>query len=148
MSFVKNNGGSGEEANDIFQEGMVSLFINIKKGTYESTKSTKLTTYLFQICKYKWYDTLKGGNKKYGAPIESDFDSEIDIHKNLEREEKYNQLAALLDKLDQSCKKLLNLFYYQQKKMEEIGEMLGLDTKSAKNAKYRCMQKLKSLAKQ
>ena len=61
---IINAGGSGEEADDIFQEGIISAFINIRSGKYTPDSKTKFSTYLTQVCKYKWYDVLKSSHKK------------------------------------------------------------------------------------
>ena len=48
--------------------------------------------------------------------------------------------------LGDSCKVLLMKFYFEKKSMNTIAEELDLDAASARNKKYRCMQKLRAIA--
>jgi len=48
-----------------------------------------------------------------------------------------------------ACKKILILFYYENRSMKEIAEIMNLaNDKVAKNKKNRCLNKLRSLAQQ
>jgi len=144
--YIMSVGGSAEEANDIFQEGIVSAFVNIKSGKYKVSENAKFTTYLIQICKYKWYDTLKSAHKsKRGAEM-IDVPDDANIVEAMEESEKYSILHTLIDALGDQCKEILNRFYWQKESIEEISKALKMVPASVKNGKYRCMQKLKETA--
>ena len=55
-----------------------------------------------------------------------------------------DNLEKHFEKLGESCKKLLKLFYYQKASLKEIAASLNLTEKTAKNTKYRCMKSLRS----
>lgn len=144
--FIISKGGSSEEANDIFQEGIVSAFVNIKSGKYKISESTKFTTYLIQICKYKWYDTLKSAHKSKRGSEMIDIPDDANIIEAMEVSEKYGILHQLIDALGDQCKEILRRFYWQKESIDEISKALKMVPASVKNGKYRCMQKLKETA--
>lgn len=146
MHVIMKAGGSREEANDIFQEGIISTYENIRSGRYELRPDVKFTTYLIRVCKYKWYDTAKSAHKRKMSGLENDFmDEEESVLEGLIRSEKYKALHSMIDQLNERCKEILNRYYWKRESMKEIGEALNMNPKSVKNGKYRCMKELQTL---
>lgn len=143
---IMRGGGSEEEANDIFQEGIITAYENIKSGKYEHRESTRFSTYLIQVCKFKWYDILKSPQKTRNSSLEIDVEDEADIITEIIRQEKYKKLHQLLDELGKQCKEILKRYYWEKESMETISIVLNMQPKSVKNGKYRCMEKLRELA--
>ena len=141
--YIMSVGGSAEEANDIFQEGIVSAYVNIKSGKYKVSENTKFTTYLIQICKYKWYDNVKSAHHSKNTVLDMDVKNDDDILGSLIQDEKYSQLHKLIDELDEKCREILHRYYWLKESMADIAKALKMVTASVKNGKYRCMQKLK-----
>jgi RNA polymerase sigma factor (sigma-70 family) len=59
---------------------------------------------------------------------------------------KLEQARNAFKQLGASCKELLSKFYFEKMSLNEIASLLDLDAASARNKKYRCMQKLRGLA--
>lgn len=55
--FVLKNNGTRQEAEDIFQEGLVIFCNKINKTDFLLTCS--INTYLYSVCKLLWLDELK-----------------------------------------------------------------------------------------
>jgi DNA-directed RNA polymerase specialized sigma24 family protein len=61
-------------------------------------------------------------------------------------ENNLNLISRCFDQLGDPCHTLLDLFYYQKKSMEEITVELNYkNTDSAKNQKYKCIERLRKL---
>jgi len=144
--YIMSVGGSQDEADDIFQEGIISAFVNVRSGKYQQSDNTKFTTYLTQICKYKWYDVLKSAHKSKRGGEMMDIPDDQNIQEALEVSEKYSVLHTLIDELGNQCKDILQRFYWKKESIEEISKALKMVAASVKNGKYRCMQKLKETA--
>lgn len=144
--YIINAGGSFDEADDIFQEGIISCYINIKTGKYQQSEGAKFTTYLTQVCKYKWYDVLKSANKSRKTAEMPDLPEDSGIIEAMMDDEKYAVLHQLIEELGQQCKDILHRFYWLKESIEEISSALKMVSASVKNGKYRCMQKLKASA--
>src|SRR6187551_622404 len=116
--FILKNNGSEEDAHDIFQEAMVVLFEQLSAGKFELTSSLK--TWLYAVCRNKWLKQLEKQKRNVRLV---DFESADDVllPEEVEDEnEKMQQLRKSLTRLGVGCRKLLLLFYYFKKSMEEI----------------------------
>lgn len=142
---VVKNSGSDDDAGDIFQEGVIVLFEQVRKPDFRLTSSLK--TYLYSICRNLWLKRLraKGRDKLV------DFEQPITLPEvDAEPDPTEHQLAILrkcLTQLGDACKAILERYYYLNRSMEEIAAELGYtNADTAKTQKYKCMQKLKKLA--
>lgn len=145
-AYVCSNGGSEDEARDIFQEGMMTVWLNVREGRF-SPESGSVGGYLFQICKFKWLDRLKSASvkNKAGLRVERLEQTEAEgEEKWREDEERLRYLSSLFNKLGDSCKQLLGWFYFDKLSMDEIAANMGNTASTVKTMKYRCMEKLRN----
>jgi len=145
--FICSHGGQEEDARDIFQEVVISIWHNITEGKYESKGYFK--TYLVQLCKFKWYDKLKSGSKQHtelswNPPDGPDADDREEMEM---REQQIAEMLNFYNRIDEKCRSLLKMFYFEKKSFKQVGEALGLTPQSAKNQKYRCIKKIKEFYK-
>ena len=117
---------SREDILDVYQDAFVALIENAEKGKLDGLNA-ELKTYLFSIGKYMIFSKLRK-NKKDFVEIETLPDglewAEID-----ENSQQISQLEDNLKKLGEQCYKILRLFYYEEKKLDEIMEMLPYQSK-------------------
>ena len=136
-NYIKQNGGSKSDAEDIFQEALLHL---IEKCQHPAFKvESTLTTYLYSVCKNLWRNQLRKSKPELLAE-DDDFSEDA---------EDSNELILLAEKaikkLGRKCQDLLNMFYVQRFSMEAIAQELGFaNPKSAKNQKYKCLTKAKA----
>tara|TARA_R100000935_G_scaffold26814_1_gene46889 strand:- start:85451 stop:86026 length:576 start_codon:yes stop_codon:yes gene_type:complete len=147
---IVNNSGSIPQAQDTYQEAFLACYQNIKADKFEPNSETALQGYLFTIAKNKWTDYLRSSQFKKvqgmseGISATMKDEDTIPVENNLAQ----LQMNATIDafsRLGNECKELLKLFYYEKKSMEEISAEKNLTSASARNKKYRCIQKLKTL---
>ncbi|MEM7101629.1 MAG: sigma-70 family RNA polymerase sigma factor [Bacteroidota bacterium] len=145
LSFVQSNSGSEEEARDIYQDGVVSLYENIKTGKYRGEGS--LAAYLFSICRFMWLNKLKrkGIEKRVGEEIRPDDFVESALPSMLEQE-KEEQILELFGELGEHCREVLIYSIFYGYSMEEIYKKMGYENAQiARNKKYKCIKRLKKL---
>lgn len=58
---VLGNSGSGDDAKDVFQEGIIALFHNVVDGKFKGESA--VNTYLISICKNLWFRRLRKKSK-------------------------------------------------------------------------------------
>lgn len=145
LGMVQQNSGNEEDALDVFQEGMVALWTNISLEKFQFQENTKITTYLYALCRNIWISKLR--KRKNIQFLETDERLEIpDETEMLHAEhERIEALGKQLSKLGEACQRLLKLFYYEKTPLKEIALQLEVTEKTAKNNKYRCMQRLRAL---
>lgn len=145
--FIKSHGGSEEDARDMFQE---ALIIFCRKAAQPDFKLTaKISTYLFSVCKFLWKDKLQKENRYVHS---YDFNQAADVSletEEYEQEQKYQFLDKVLFAIGDRCKEILEAYYFHKMTMTLIAEKFGYTSEaSAKNQKYKCLEKARVLAKQ
>lgn len=145
---ILSNNGDEQDAEDIFQDGLIVLYHQIKKDQLKLTCS--LSTYLYSICRNLWLKKLRKSSRivALSDTLQQYVSIEESHLKTLEATEEKKMVATFLDELQEGCKRILLYFYFEKIKMAEIAERMGLSSEQvAKNKKAGCMKKLKGLMK-
>ncbi len=145
LNFILNNNGSYDEARDIFQEAMITLYQKAKSESFVLTSQIK--TYLYSICRRLWLKRLQQLGKTTNG-IEN-FETVV-VENDVEVHERQNAELGIMDRalnsLGEPCKSLLEAFYIEKKSMDQIALMFGYtNADNAKNQKYKCLIRLKKL---
>ena len=145
-SHVFRNSGNEAEAKDVFQDAFVACWRNIKDDKFDGAGSVE--AYLYTIARNKWTDHLRSARfrKTVGAEGLSKVVQEAGDDSGGELDDKRETMLKALDQLGDACQQLLGLFYYERKTMKQVAKDLGIAAASARNKKYRCMERLRSLA--
>jgi RNA polymerase sigma factor (sigma-70 family) len=144
-SYIKRNGGSSSDAQDLLQEAIIVLWQNVNAGHFEL--SAKVSTYLFAVAKNKWMAESRR-RKKYDhsmISIEQKTDGSNSLSEMISNEEK-RIVTDALEQLESPCKELLLLFYFEERKMADIAKILKFaNSDVAKAKKYQCKKALEKL---
>jgi RNA polymerase sigma factor (sigma-70 family) len=149
--FILKNNGSMPQAKDTYQEAFIAMYQNIKADKFTPTNETALQGYLYQIAKNKWTDFLRSSRYKKTSQMAEGFlikDEDTTMNDYDITEEDYNPKNLAMEafsNLGSECKKLLEVFYFQKKSLREIAVVFNIGEASARNKKYRCIQKLREL---
>ena len=149
-SFIMGKGGTEQDADDIFQETIVSFIDTVQKGKFR--QESGIRTFLISISKNLWYNEIRrrqrsGTREKLYVTDNETVDEVIDdLIGNRELKALLSQM--LLD-LGESCKKILELFYYENLSMKEIVSQMHYENEQVvRNKKYKCLQQLTDKMKQ
>ncbi|WP_298554859.1 sigma-70 family RNA polymerase sigma factor [uncultured Algibacter sp.] len=147
---ILKNSGSIEHAKDIYQEAFISVWTQIKNDKFIPKNDTALQGYLYQIAKNKWMDVLR--SKSFRNSKSLDYETLTFIKDETNNDEdtdlKSNKLKLAMEtfkNLGQPCKQLLSIFYFEKKSLKEIASELKIEENTARNKKYRCMEKLRAM---
>ncbi|MFK7812181.1 MAG: RNA polymerase sigma factor [Maribacter sp.] len=146
--FILKNNGNETKAKDIFQEAFIACWKNIKADKF--SEEGNVEAYLYTIAKNKWTDFLRSTNYKKVVAHENKLElikvvDDEKIDESVEKAQR-NAMQKALNQLGSNCKTLLNLFYFERKSMDDISQTMNLTSASARNQKYRCMEKLRKLS--
>ena len=142
-TFIITNSGTEEEAKDIYQDAFIAVWQNVKAGRFIAQSDSSLEAYLFQIVKYKWYDYLKLNKRMKLVPVdETGF---IDAAYNEDEQHYMEKVEQHFKNLGEPCREVLTLFYFLKKNMQQIAANFSWTEATAKNNKYRCLQRLRNL---
>lgn len=145
IAFIKKFNIEDEVAVDIYQDAVVALVENAVKGKIDNL-ATSVSTYLFAIGKYMAYRHYKISAKS--AAITEEIPENFVFENYNQNEEQLIVIQTQLQKLGEKCRQILRLFYYEEKKSDEIMKMLGYENKDVfKSQKSRCLSQLKTMVK-
>ncbi|WP_288371563.1 sigma-70 family RNA polymerase sigma factor [uncultured Algoriphagus sp.] len=143
-SMVIQNSGTEEEAADIIQESMLVMVQMIKSGKFRGESTIK--SMLYSISKNKWISEIRRKRSslaRHGNYLTKHEENELDVSEAITRQENLNFVMTLFDKLGETCKKILKLFYYEDMAMKEICEKMEFSSEQVlRNKKYKCLKSL------
>jgi RNA polymerase sigma factor (sigma-70 family) len=143
-NYVLHNSGDFHDAEDIFQEVIVSFINLVKAGKFRGESSIK--TFLYAINRNLWLNELKKRGRtqqrelKYEQIKEGD---ESAVNLSMESREASARLMAAINNLGETCKKILVLFYFENRPMKEILGALHYENEQVvRNKKHKCLKSL------
>ena len=145
--YILNNSGNAQDAEDIFQEVVVAFIRLLQEGKFRGEATVK--TFLFSLNKNIWLNELKrrgrasAREEKYERQNEQ---VELTVDKALELRQTSESLMNTLNALGENCKKILVLFYFENRSMKEIVSQLPYENEQVvRNKKSKCLKKLEEL---
>lgn len=150
VHYIRRYGLSHDQILDIYQDAFIALRENARKGKLDVLGSS-VKTYFFAIGKYMAFHQMKEDKKLLVVDSLDEFDfSDYFIESDLDelRESSIRNIQSAMAHLGGKCKELLTLFYYEERKLDEIVELMKYQNKDvAKSQKSRCIKSLKELVK-
>ncbi|BDD04332.1 RNA polymerase sigma factor [Aureibacter tunicatorum] len=135
VGHITKNNGSEEEAKDIFQDALIVFWQNAISESFELT--SKISTYLYSVSNNLWLKELKRKSKL------SHEEKEDSVNLDFEAKERQEIIRNCVNQMQESCQKILSLYYFDGFSMQKIAEILGYaNTDTAKTKKYKCKKKL------
>jgi RNA polymerase sigma factor (sigma-70 family) len=146
--YIRQNGGSELDADDILQETIIVLWQKVNSEQFQL--SSKLSTYLLAIARNKWMAEMRKHRKTVSGDISLQVsDNNPTSLETLISAEKIELVRRTLEMIPEICKKLLLLYYFEEKSMEEIAGILQFaNTDVAKSKKYQCKKSLEEILRQ
>jgi RNA polymerase sigma factor (sigma-70 family) len=147
-SLVTRNQGSEDDAEDVLQEAMVVLWERVRSGSFEY--QAKLSTFIYATAKNIWFRRLARHRRELHASEEA-LDVATDDATPLEELEENERVLAVqkaMERMENPCRDLLLLFYWEERSMEEIAMKLGFaNADTVKSKKYQCKKSLEHLVR-
>jgi RNA polymerase sigma factor (sigma-70 family) len=140
--YVLANNGDKAQAKDLFQEAFIAVWNNVRSDKFIPENGTAVTGYLYQIAKNKWLDYLRSFRYKKTTDFRPEHEKGEENEES-ERDELQSTLSLEFQKLGENCKEILKRFYFQKESMETIAKTFQWTEATARNNKYRCIQRLK-----
>ena len=143
-----------QDIEDIFQESLLVLMNKIKSGGMIIPREGAIFSYLVQIGKFTACNFLRKRNHLSSADAVTILDKQHYVAEGdmatQEKQEAQNEfLDRVFDSMPAECKRLLMLFYWERKPMDDIASILGMrNADSAKTKKSKGMNQCKEIAAQ
>lgn len=138
-----------EEAEEVSQDVFIKVYKSLGKFKFDS----KFSTWIYKIAYNSCLDRIKK-NKKFLKDVEineSNFNLIVTVDNALEKlikDERSLLVRQCVNKLpEQSCA-LMTLFYFEELSLDEISEITGLSTNTAKVKLHRARKRLVEIMEQ
>ena len=140
---------SDDDSKDIYQLSILIFYDNVKSGKLEHLVSS-IKTYLFGIGKNVAKENMRKARRNTSINQEKWLkEYMVDEQDAPLEEELFATAKRALEKLGQPCQRLVELFYYEKKSMDDISVMMNYkNAETAKNQKCKCMARLRKLFEQ
>lgn len=140
---------SNDFAVDVFQDSVLALYENIKKGKI-TTFEHGVGKYLFGIGKKVYYMHVRKKEQKKVQMISIEekehYLENLSIQIPLSNLEDVNPMLKLLLKMKEPCKSILYLYYYREYRTAEIADELKYKNENVVRVqKARCMSALRKI---
>ncbi|HNO06070.1 MAG TPA: sigma-70 family RNA polymerase sigma factor [Flavobacteriales bacterium] len=142
--FVLQNSGRPSDAQDIFQEAVIVLWMSAKEGRLTMGTENGPGGFLFRVAKNKWLDVVRSAAHKHMRVVHDEraLDRGADVTDDIE--ERIVRLRGVYARLDDKCRTVLDRYYFERKDLATIAAELGVEEESIRTIKYRCMMKLRA----
>ncbi|MEM6725720.1 MAG: sigma-70 family RNA polymerase sigma factor [Bacteroidota bacterium] len=147
IRYIKSKGGTSEDAEDVFQDGIRNLIMSVRKNKFRGESTIK--GYLFGVCRNIWFKQFNRHvrSEQYKSSLEVESTDRKDPEIVLVTEERAQLIDQILAKLGPACQKVLNLWRLSYS-MKEIAQELGYKSDGvARKKKHQCFQGLLGLVK-
>ena len=149
--FVLQNSGAEDDAQDVYQEGVMVFYEKVRNDSLEL--SCQIKTYLYAVCRRLWLKRLTN-KSRFGVRLLDDEEhgpylntgAEDDLLAAEEQDRRFATMSEALAHLGEPCRSLLEGFYLLDKSMQDLTAEFGYtNADNAKNQKYKCLVRLKKL---
>lgn len=139
-----------EGAEDLFQEVLFILVCKLQSPDFQLT--AKLSTFLYAIARNLLL-------KKTGAPVETALKDEHlfrlegdsqqveELEQRTQRENQIDLVTGCLELLEEDCRRLLLLSFFEKRSQAEIAVLMGYSEAFVKVKKHRCLDYLRKEVK-
>ncbi len=133
---VMEMGGSPEDAQDVFNEGLIALIRLVDMDDFQLT--CKLGTLMYALCKKRWKQQLEKRIAARNYHVrKQDTEPDIDFTEDYDFELYRSVFWETFEKLDDPCKKILQ-GYLKDFSPREISENLGFSYSYVRKKKSLC----------
>ena len=141
---VKNK----EQAEEVAQDSFIKAYESLKKYRGDA----KFSTWLYTIAYRKSLDAIKSAKRFAASELieeisEGDIESVTDALNYLQEQERKQIISESIMKLPEDEAAIITLYYFEEKSVKEIVEIVGLTADNVKIKLYRSRKKLYSILK-
>ena len=146
VRYVLSQGGSREDAEDVFEVALVAIFEKLQEG--ELKLQAPFGAYLFRICRNQWLKIFRVKSRSSGVTeaVERVLTDEADGPDGLlEGQMLRIYFRELFDRLQEDCRRILRLRWDGQS-YEAVRQALGHGSEAyTRRRKHVCQERLKQL---
>jgi len=140
--YILLNSGNKFDAEDIFQDAMVLIYIKIRSNTFKLTSS--FGTYLHSVVRFLWLKELERKKRYFSNSLEINDPilSDVDLIEDYIKLERRKLIIDHYLGLNEECKKLLELYFNETPISRITALMAYSNDQYTKNRRSACKERL------
>ena len=143
-NFILKNGGSAQDAEDVFQKALLQLAVRYKKEKF--TIETSFDYFLFTVCKNLWRREINRSKPRvYYAPTQEPGDETYDQALALLEQKRWELFSDCFDQMTGNCRKVLKLYFSKVPYSEIMKKMNYSSETVARQRVFKCKARLKEI---
>jgi RNA polymerase sigma factor, sigma-70 family len=127
------------EAEDLSQEVIYEVLNSLNHGTVPND----FNAWVWQIARNRYARWSERKTRNYYVPIPDEISDNVDVSDNLIRSEELTELRRELQLLHSDYRKIVAEYYFKNRKISDIAEMVSLPVGTVKRKLHECRQYLK-----
>lgn len=154
LRFMHSKYDDEQTIQDIYQDAIIVFIENVRSKDFKLTNNSSIQNYLNSIC----YNQIKVRFNKKNIPVLTgdDLDNHNNFNENINdwfndaNDIKSERMKIILEELmlmkekGQQCFELLKRFFFENKTMDKIAELMNYtNAANAKAQKWKCQERLK-----
>jgi len=145
-SYLVQNNGNLEDAQDVFQEVLLILLRKIDDPQFVFTSSPN--TYLYALARNIWLNRLKSRRIIQSVELTDDLNHVTDDTEAENECEIENRLSRWISKITRRCQQIIHAIFFLKEPIDNLSIRMGWKNRhTADNQKYKCIQQLKRATK-
>lgn len=142
--YILTNSGNEMDAEDVVQEVMVAFVDLVQQGKFRGEASVK--SFLHTLARNLWITELRkrSSTTKRNELFEMDRDPWTnDVSEYMTYWEAQQTIADFFNRMGETCRKILTLFYYHDLSMKDILKQTNYENEQVlRNRKYKCLKEI------
>lgn len=135
--YILHRSGQEVDAEDIFQQVLLQISVRYRKQKFEV--KADFGGYLFIACANRWVSEVKKRSTRVTTPLhESLKDDAVEQSLALLQQERWEVFKENLDKISESCRKVLKLFFAKTPYKKIVTEMGYSSETVARQRVFKC----------
>jgi len=144
---VTSNSGNSDDASDVFQEALVTIYKKAQSPTFVLT--SPFYYFLYKVCWHIWMRELDGKKRRPKVTIQDEdgYTDDTNIEDVIHQMDRHALYKDKFAQISEKCRQLMQLVF-NKKKMREIAVILNYNNEqTAKQQHYKCKKKLIALVR-
>lgn len=142
FSYILAHHGSRDDAEDVLQDALIILWERVRAGRFEHR--ARLSTFILGVVKNLWLRVLAERRREPLLAKDEDPPATDETADNtFVRNEETDLVRKAMALLEETCRSILLLYYWEEKSMDDIARIMGFaNADTAKSKKYQCKKAL------
>lgn len=139
LSFVFRMTGSADDAEDIVQDALFSVYVHV--GRIDTAR--KVSSYIFAVAKNTAISYIRKRKKTVALFDDMSVMDDSFLYEQLAQDETLGRIKRVLQMMEKKYRRVIELYYFEDKTYEEISSMMHIPINTVRTHLRRAKEQMK-----